>query len=91
MSHSAAPKTLEALRKFKFERVLNENALTHSIIFLGSLPEPEGDNEVQAIIRIEKTALEPSQIPSVFHSLSGIERVQLEQSTDIVRSLGWRG
>ncbi len=87
MSHPAAPKTLETLRDFKFERILSEDTLTHSIIFLGSLPDPERDGQVQAIIRLEKTALDPAQVPSIFHSLGGIERVQVEQSTDIVRDL----
>lgn len=87
MSHPAAPKTLETLRKFKFERILNEDTLTHTIIFLGSLPEPEGEADVQAIVRIEKTVLDPAQIPSIFHSLSGVDKVQLEGSTDIVRVL----
>ncbi|KAF9451823.1 scavenger mRNA decapping enzyme, partial [Macrolepiota fuliginosa MF-IS2] len=92
MSHSAAPKSLEALRNFKFERILDEDPLTHSIIFLGSLPDPEGDRDVQVIVRIEKTVLDPGQIPSIFHSLSGIERVQLEQSTDIYTWMfGWLG
>ncbi|KAJ3571522.1 hypothetical protein NP233_g3702 [Leucocoprinus birnbaumii] len=92
MSHSAAPKTLEALRNFKFERILNEDSLTHSIIFLGSLPEPEGDGEVHAIIRLEKTALDPNQIPSIFHSLGGVEKIELEQSTDIYTWMfGWLG
>jgi len=92
MSHPAAPKTLEALRDFKFERILNEDTLTHSIIFLGSLPAPEGDGQVQAIIRIEKTVLDSAQIPSIFHSLGGIERVELEQSTDIYTWMfGWLG
>lgn len=87
MSHPTAPKTLEALRKFKFERILNEDTLAHSITFLGLLPEPESDGEVQSIIRIEKTALDTAQAPSIFHSLGGIERAQMEQSTDIVRVL----
>jgi hypothetical protein len=87
MSHPAAPKTLEALRDFRFGRILNEDILTHSITFLGSLPEPESDGQVQAIIRIEKTVFDPAQVPSIFHSLGGIERAQTEQSTDIVRVL----
>ncbi|KAF5348544.1 hypothetical protein D9756_009582 [Leucocoprinus leucothites] len=92
MSHPAAPKTLEALRSFKFEKILNEDSLTHSVIFLGSLPEPDGDGDIQAIIRLEKTALDPAQMPGIFHSLSGIERVELEQSTDIYTWMfGWLG
>jgi m7GpppX diphosphatase len=89
MSHPATPKSFETLRRFKFERVLNEDPLTHFLVFLGSLPVPGSDDNVQAIIRLEKTALDPSQIPSIFHSLSGIERVEIEQSTDIVRALNF--
>ncbi|KXN83364.1 m7GpppX diphosphatase [Leucoagaricus sp. SymC.cos] len=92
MSHSAAPKTLETLRRFKFERILNDDSLTHTVILLGTLPEPEGDGEVQAIVRIEKTALNANQMPSIFHSLSGIDRTELEQSTDIYTWMfGWLG
>jgi m7GpppX diphosphatase len=85
MSHPAAPKDLKRLQRFKFERILNEDTLTHSIIFLGYLPDSDEDDDVQAIIRIEKTALDPVQVPSIFQSLSGIDKVVLEQSTDIVR------
>lgn len=87
MSHPAAPKDLKSLHRFKFERILNEDTLTHTVIFLGYLPEPEEDEDVQAIVRIEKTAIDPVQVPSIFQSLSGIDKVELEQSTDIVRVL----
>jgi len=82
MSHWAAPETL---RNFKFQRILHEDPLAHIIIFLGSLPDLEGnDGELQAIVRLEKTAFDPVQIPSIFNTLTGIEKVRLEQSTDIV-------
>jgi m7GpppX diphosphatase len=85
MSHPATPKDLKSLQRFKFERILDEDTLTRSIVFLGYLPDSDEDEDVQAIIRIEKTPLDPVQVPSIFQSLSGIDKVQLEQSTDIVR------
>ncbi|KAF7768343.1 hypothetical protein Agabi119p4_7586 [Agaricus bisporus var. burnettii] len=92
MSHPAAPKDLKSLHRFKFERILNEDTLTHTVIFLGYLPEPEEDEDVQAIVRIEKTAIDPVQVPSIFQSLSGIDKVELEQSTDIYTWMfGWLG
>lgn len=84
MSHWAAPETL---RNFKFERILHEDSLNHLVVFLGSFPDLEGDgSDIQAILRLEKTAFDPAQIPSIFNALSGIAKVRLEQSTDIVRN-----
>jgi m7GpppX diphosphatase len=81
MSHSAAPKDLADLQRFRFERVLNEDPLTHSIALLGTLAK---DPEVQAIIRIEKTALDASVAPRLFAEDGLVQRVHLEESTDIV-------
>ncbi|KAJ2913375.1 hypothetical protein MD484_g7044, partial [Candolleomyces efflorescens] len=89
MSHSAAPKDLADLQRFRFERVLNEDPLTHSIALLGKLSK---DPEVQAIIRIEKTALDASVAPRLFAEDGLIQRVHLEESTDIYTWLfGWFG
>ncbi|RXW18165.1 hypothetical protein EST38_g7689 [Candolleomyces aberdarensis] len=89
MSHSAAPKDLADLRRFRFERVLNEDPLIHSIALLGTLSE---DPEVQAIIRIEKTALDASDAPRLFAEDGLIQSVKLEQSTDIYTwFFGWFG
>ena len=81
MSHPSAPKDLADLRRFRFERVLNEDPLTHSIALLGTLSK---DPKVQAIIRIEKTALDASDAPRLFADDGLIQKVQLEESTDIV-------
>lgn len=82
MSHWAAPETL---KNFKFQRILHEDSLAHIVIFLGSLPDLEGNGgEIQAIVRLEKTAFDPAQIPSIFNAPTGIEKVRLEQSTDVV-------
>ena len=93
MSHPAAPTTFEALRRFAFERVINEDPITHSLTLLGTLPALNPDDihtpsPVQAIIRIEKAALDVSTAPLLFASDSNksglIQRARLEQSTDIV-------
>jgi len=82
MSHWAAPETLQ---NFKFQRILHEDPLAHIIIFLGSFPDLEGKgDELQAIVRLEKTAFDPAQIPGIFNAPTGIEKAKLEQSTDIV-------
>ena len=75
---------LSRLNEFSFIRVLLEDPFTHSIVLLGTFPSPAG--ETQAIVRIEKTALN-SENPARFLSENGyIQRVELEESTDIVRS-----
>jgi m7GpppX diphosphatase len=85
----AAPTSLDKLNEFNFERVINEDPATHSLILLGTLPATHGELEgtrVKAIIRIEKTALAPDQAKSFFSGESPlVERVELEESTDIVR------
>ena len=57
----SAPTSLDRLISFDFERVLNEDPATHSLIVLGSFPGVQGPDSpgerVRAIIRIEKTAL----------------------------------
>lgn len=86
MSNPAAPKSLADLEKFTFERVLNEDPLTHSLILLGSFPRPElSDGSVKAVVRIEKTALSPDDGPRFFGANGIIKRVDMEGSTDIVR------
>ncbi|KAF8636040.1 hypothetical protein AX15_000197 [Amanita polypyramis BW_CC] len=96
MSHPASPTSFEALNKFAFERVINEDPITHSLVLLGTLPGPEPNSNptssrVQAIIRIEKTALDVSTAPLLFASDSGlIQRAHLGESTDIYTwFFGW--
>lgn len=85
MSHPAAPKSLEALNKFKFERILNEDPLTHSLLLLGTFPAHSADSgQVTAIVRIEKTALNPADSTRFFGEEGLVNKVQVEGSTDIV-------
>lgn len=85
MSNPAAPKSLSRLNGFSFDRVLHEDPFTHSIILLGTFPSPtDSTDKIQAIVRIEKTALD-SENPAQFFSENGyIQRIELEESTDIV-------
>lgn len=85
MSHPAAPKSLEDLRLFRFERVLNEDPFTHTLILLGHF-ERNGQDNVQAIIRIERSAIDAVQATQSFQASdgTGISRIKLEENTDIV-------
>lgn len=97
MSHPSAPKSLASLREFQFEKILNEDPLAHTIAVLGSFPSLGTSDEessvparVQAVVRIEKTALDTAGLESgsFFRSDNtggALERVKLEGSTDIVR------
>lgn len=86
MSHASAPNSLEALNKFKFERILNEDPLNHSLHLLGTFPGAGVDNEqVSAIVRIEKTALNPTDATRFFGEMGLVQKVEVEGSTDIVR------
>jgi len=92
MSHPAAPTSVDKLIKFNFERVINEDPVTHSLILLGTFPVvlDQGDlgERARAIIRIEKTALAPDQAKSFFAGGDAlVKRVVLEESTDIVCAL----
>lgn len=86
MSNPAAPKSLSGLNEFSFIRILHEDPFAHSIVLLGTFPSPtEPADKVQAIVRIEKTALN-SENPARFFSENGyVQRVELEECTDIVR------
>ncbi|GLB38749.1 putative scavenger mRNA decapping enzyme (DcpS) N-terminal [Lyophyllum shimeji] len=97
MSHSAAPTSLDKLRNFHFERVINEDPLTHSLILFGSLPNPphvdssEGER-IAAIIKVERTALDAEHAKQFFAEDGLVKRVTLEQSNDIYTWLfGWLG
>jgi m7GpppX diphosphatase len=82
MAHPSAPQTLEDLNAFEFQKVLNEDPLSHSLTILGSL------GGAQAIVRIEKAALDAASAPSFFRKDGNlIQRAELVQSTDIVRRL----
>lgn len=80
----------EDLNKFAFQRVIGEDAFTRSLVLLGSLPSPDDhQTRAQAIIRIERTALDTSKASSFFSSDTNspglIQRTQLDGNTDIVR------
>ncbi|KAH6916829.1 mRNA decapping enzyme [Coprinopsis sp. MPI-PUGE-AT-0042] len=87
MSHPSAPQTLQDLKAFDFQRILNEDPISHSLTILGSL------GGSQAIVRIEKAPLDATAAPSFLRKDDGlIERVNLEQSTDIYTwFFGWLG
>jgi len=86
MAHPASPKSIADLRAFLFKRVLNEDPLTHSVTLLGSFPGNDDDsaNRVQAIIRIEKTALDLDDAKNFFEPTGLLDKVQFEEGTDIV-------
>lgn len=85
MAHAVSPTSLSALSKFVFDRVLNEDPLTHSLIILGTFPTPDVDDQVRAIVRIEKTALNLGDSSNLFGENGMIKKVRLEETTDIVR------
>ena len=82
--------TPEDLNKFIFERIINEDPATHSLALLGSLPSPHDPQiRAQAIIRIEKTALDANNASFYFSSNTdnpgSLQRIQLAGHSDIVR------
>ncbi|KAF8074074.1 scavenger mRNA decapping enzyme [Lyophyllum atratum] len=97
MSHPASPTNLDRLKTFRFDRIINEDPMTHTLTLLGSLPIPTHDDSlksecVTAIIRVEKTALYPECAESLFADDGLVQRVVLEESTDIYTWLfGWLG
>ncbi|KAI0042788.1 scavenger mRNA decapping enzyme [Auriscalpium vulgare] len=72
------------LKGFKYERVLNEDPVAHSVVILGTYkPEASEDEARPAIVRIEKTAL-----PSFSEDL--ISHASLIGDTDIYKWMfGW--
>ena len=91
MSNPSAPNTFSALDNFKFDRVINEDPLTHSLTLLGTFPNSSVDGEpVPAIVRVEKTALDPTNAPRLLGDNGLIQRAVMEESTDIVRAIPLR-
>ncbi|KAF8168212.1 scavenger mRNA decapping enzyme [Crassisporium funariophilum] len=84
---------LPVLNDFSFEKVINEDPLTHSLILLGTFPSPDDQNlgeKVKAIVRIEKTALDPGDAPRFFGETGLINRAVVEGATDIYTwFFGW--
>ncbi|KAG5349937.1 hypothetical protein C0989_001194 [Termitomyces sp. Mn162] len=93
MSHPAAPTNLNKLKYFQFDKVINEDPLTHSLTLLGTFPSPdEVQDRVTAIVRVEKTALDAGTAEHLFAADGLVRRVALEESTDIYTWLfGWLG
>lgn len=87
MADPSCPQSFSALNKFVFEKVINEDPSTHSLILLGTLPaSPQQiDTRVRAIVRIEKTALKLDDAPKLLGGSGIIKRAELGGSTDIVR------
>ncbi|KAG6872369.1 hypothetical protein C0995_010288 [Termitomyces sp. Mi166 len=93
MSHPAAPTNLAKLQNFRFDKVINEDPLTHSLTLLGAFPGPSDAQEpVTAIVRIEKTSLAPDTAENLISADGLVRRITLEGSTDIYTWLfGWLG
>ncbi|KAF9054889.1 scavenger mRNA decapping enzyme [Panaeolus papilionaceus] len=92
MSHPASPQNLAQLNGFKFEKLINEDPATHSLTLLGSFPDLQGQDQVTAIVRIEKTTLNASDAHRFFGENGLIKKAVLEESTDIYTWLfAWLG
>ncbi|KAH9480345.1 m7GpppX diphosphatase [Psilocybe cubensis] len=94
MADPSCPQSLSALNKFAFEKVINEDPSTHSLILLGTLPAgpQEAEARVRAIARIEKTALSIEDAPRLLGEKGMVNRAELGGSTDIYTWLyAWLG
>ncbi|KAF8509066.1 scavenger mRNA decapping enzyme [Hysterangium stoloniferum] len=80
---------IELLRKFQFERVLDDDPLVHSLYILGKLPDVANANSyAPAIISLHKTHLPLDSANTVFQEL--LERVRPIEANDIYHWLfGW--
>ncbi|EMD31964.1 hypothetical protein CERSUDRAFT_69043 [Gelatoporia subvermispora B] len=87
MSNSLAD--IDTLRSFHFDRLLNEDPITHALTLLGSFPAPEGaQGRSPAIVRIEKTALLLERAGELLSQ--SLRDARLIESTDIYTWLfGW--
>ncbi|KAI0341516.1 scavenger mRNA decapping enzyme [Trametopsis cervina] len=78
---------IEKLKAFRFERLLNEDPVLHSLTLLGTIPNNESTN-LPAIVRVEKTPLPASSATTVIEEQ--LDNVQPIESTDIYTwMLGW--
>ncbi|KAI0646139.1 scavenger mRNA decapping enzyme [Trametes meyenii] len=79
---------ITVLKQFRFDRVLNEDPVTHALTLLGSLPVHSTSEHVQAIVRIEKTALTADYAAELLPGL--LKDSKLIEGTDIYTWLfGW--
>ncbi|KAH9939179.1 scavenger mRNA decapping enzyme [Amylocystis lapponica] len=75
---SDAIKDYNSLRQFKFERILHEDPMMHTVSLLGTFPQ-SGDYEprLPAIVRIEKTAIKTDSLVDLFSgALSDAEVIE---------------
>ncbi|KAF9525497.1 scavenger mRNA decapping enzyme [Crepidotus variabilis] len=93
MPHSPASWSLESLNEFESENIINEDPVTHSLVLLGSFPDPDKSKaRIKAIVRVERTALATSDAGRLFGVDSLLKRVKIEGSTDIYTWLfAWLG
>jgi m7GpppX diphosphatase len=63
------------LGAFKFERILNQDPVSHAISFLGTLPNAEGAHG-PAIVRIEKTPLPESSAKEFAQIVHDVEKIE---------------
>ena len=77
------------LKKFSFQRVLDEDPSTHTLVLLGTLPNSpdalDSEKTAEAIVRVERTTLSAKDAPFFFGDNGLIKKTTLEGNTDIVR------
>jgi len=69
---------LQFLKQFKFERILNEDPITHSLALLGKFTE--GEESSPAVVRIERSTLSAQSSDDFW---KGVERINIVESNDI--------
>ncbi|KAF8531329.1 scavenger mRNA decapping enzyme [Gautieria morchelliformis] len=76
------------LRNFRFDRVLNDDPLVHSLFILGKLPHASSDSPSPAIISLQRTHLPVDFAHTLVQDL--VEQVKPLESNDIYHwLLGW--
>ncbi|KAI1798380.1 scavenger mRNA decapping enzyme [Ganoderma leucocontextum] len=79
---------LTILKQFQFERVLNEDPITHALTLLGKLPLAGTSESADAIVRIEKTALSTDSAGDIL--TKSLASSKLIEGTDIYTWMfGW--
>ncbi|KAI0795654.1 scavenger mRNA decapping enzyme [Abortiporus biennis] len=72
---------LDYLKQFKFDRVLNDDPITHSLALLGTFPDPKDSSQaLPAVVRLERSSLSADLSSSLWDNVS---TTKLVQSTDI--------
>ncbi|OSD07828.1 scavenger mRNA decapping enzyme [Trametes coccinea BRFM310] len=79
---------IAVLKQFRYERVLNEDPITHALTLLGTLPLEGSSEHAPAIVRIEKTALTGDNADQLLGQ--ELKDARLIEGTDIYTWLfGW--